>query len=76
MYAMPMVRVRVMVFNGTFYNISAISWRSALLVEETGKKPPNCRKYDFEGNPFRPSKYKLHILFIYEADANDKIYQI
>ena len=30
------VRVRVMVFNTTFNNISAISWRSVLLVEETG----------------------------------------
>jgi hypothetical protein len=28
--------VRVMVFNATFNNISAISWRSVLLVEETG----------------------------------------
>ena len=28
-------RVRVMVFNSTFNNISAISWRSFLLVEET-----------------------------------------
>ena len=27
--------VRVMVFNTTFNNISDISWRSALLVEET-----------------------------------------
>ena len=26
-----------MVFNATFNNISAISWRSVLLVEETGK---------------------------------------
>jgi hypothetical protein len=25
-----------MVFNGTFNNISVISWRSVLLVEETG----------------------------------------
>jgi hypothetical protein len=30
------VRVRVMVFNATFNNISVISWRSVLLVEETG----------------------------------------
>ena len=30
------VRVRVMVFNVTFDNISAISWWSVLLVEETG----------------------------------------
>ena len=28
-------RVRVMVFNATFNNISAISWQSVLLVEET-----------------------------------------
>jgi hypothetical protein len=28
-------RVRVMVFNTTFNNISVISWRSVLLVEET-----------------------------------------
>ena len=28
--------VRVMVFNATFNNISVISWRSVLLVEETG----------------------------------------
>jgi hypothetical protein len=30
------IRVRVMVFNATFNNISAISWQSVLLVEETG----------------------------------------
>jgi hypothetical protein len=29
-------RVRVMVFNATFNNISVISWRAVLLVEETG----------------------------------------
>ena len=42
------VGVRVMVFNTTFNNISAISWRSVLLVEETGvlgeSKPPTYRK--------------------------------
>ena len=38
---------RIMVFNATFNNISVISWRSVLLVEETGipgKKPLTCRK--------------------------------
>jgi len=30
------LRVRVMVFNATFNNISIISWWSVLLVEETG----------------------------------------
>ena len=29
--------VRVMVFDATFNNISVISWRSVLLVEETGE---------------------------------------
>jgi hypothetical protein len=29
-------RVRVLVFNATFNNISVISWRPVLLVEETG----------------------------------------
>jgi hypothetical protein len=32
-----------MVFNATFNNISAISWRSVLLVEEIGV-PSTCRK--------------------------------
>ena len=30
------VRIRVMVFNATFNNISVIYWLSVLLVEETG----------------------------------------
>ena len=30
-------RVRLMVFNATFNNISVISWWSVLLVEETGE---------------------------------------
>jgi hypothetical protein len=35
--------VRVMVFNATFNNISVISWRSVLLVEETGVPGENHR---------------------------------
>ena len=31
------LRVTVMMFNATFNNISVISWRSVLLVEETGE---------------------------------------
>ena len=41
------VRLRFMVLNVTFNNISAMSWRSVLLVEETRvpeKNPPTCRK--------------------------------
>jgi hypothetical protein len=33
--------VRVMVFNATFNNILVISWRSVLLVEETGEPGEN-----------------------------------
>ena len=36
-----------MVFKATFNDISVISWRSVLLVEETGvpgEKTPSCRK--------------------------------
>jgi len=36
-------RVRVMVFNTTFNNISVISGRSVLLVEETGVPRENHR---------------------------------
>jgi len=31
----------LMVFNATFNNISVISWRSVLLVEETGGRGEN-----------------------------------
>jgi len=36
MYCLVRDMVRIMVFNATFNNISAISWRSVLLVGETG----------------------------------------
>jgi hypothetical protein len=35
--------VRVMMFNATFNNISVISWRLVLLVEETGVPGENQR---------------------------------
>jgi hypothetical protein len=37
------VRVRVIVFNATFNNISVIWWQSVLLVEETGVPGENHR---------------------------------
>ena len=40
-------RVRVMEFNATFNNISVISWRSVLLVEETGVSVENHRPAEF-----------------------------
>jgi hypothetical protein len=36
-------RVRIVVFNATFNNISVISWQSVLLVEETGVPGDNHR---------------------------------
>ena len=35
-----------MMFTATFNNISVISWRLVLLVDETGvpEEPPTCRK--------------------------------
>ena len=41
------LRLRVVVFNATFNNISVILWQSVLLLGETGvpgKKPPTSRK--------------------------------
>jgi hypothetical protein len=35
------VRIRVMVLNATFSNISVISWKSVLLVAETGVSGEN-----------------------------------
>jgi len=40
MYGQLWVRVRAMVFNATFNNISVTSWQSVLLVEETGLESP------------------------------------
>jgi hypothetical protein len=37
------IKVRVMVFNTAFNNISAISWQSVLLAEETGVHGENHR---------------------------------
>jgi hypothetical protein len=42
-FAQNILRIRVMVFNATFNNISAISWQSILLVEETGVPGENHR---------------------------------
>ena len=44
---MPLINIKVwlglMVFNATFNNISVISWRSVLFVEETGGSGENHR---------------------------------
>jgi len=44
-------------FNATFNNISVISWRSVLLVEETGENHrPTARHY-----------HKLHHIMLYRG---------
>ena len=45
-YGLWVYRVRVMVFNATLNNISVISWRSVLLVEETRVPGENHRPGD------------------------------
>ena len=42
-YFLYLFRTRVMVLNTNFNNISVISWRSVLLVEETGVYRKNHR---------------------------------
>ena len=66
----PYIRVRVMVLNTTFNNISAISWWYVLLVEETGVHRNNhrtccksvtniitqcCMKYTLPWSGFKPT---------------------
>ena len=58
-----MVRFKVMVFNVTFNNISAISWRSVLLVEET-VVPGDCIMYlwiEKTYNYYLKCKYNIHM---------------
>jgi hypothetical protein len=43
MHVIRVLGLRVMVFKATFNNISVISWRSVLLVEETGVPGENHR---------------------------------
>jgi hypothetical protein len=42
-HTLVLIGVRVMVFNATFNNISVISWRPVLLMEETGVPGENHR---------------------------------
>ena len=50
--------VRVMVFNGTFNNISVISWRSVLLGEEIVVPQENHRPV---ANHLPSLEYKVYI---------------
>jgi len=53
-------RVRVMVLNATFNNLSVISWRSDLLLEETGEPGKNLR-------PVAKSLDKLYCIMLYRV---------
>jgi hypothetical protein len=62
-------RVRVMVFNATFNNISVISWQSVLLVEETeihreNQGGPHTQKYSDQWS-YRWQKSITNILIKY-----------
>jgi len=59
-----------MVFNATFNNISAISWRSALLVEETGGNKLKAIDYHIIYVDWSNEIYKLET---YKLKTNDNI---
>jgi hypothetical protein len=63
-----------MVFNANFNNISVISWRSVLLVEETGGPKENHRTVSasHEQTQTEDRKCKLHIILDIKRAINHK----
>ena len=53
--------VRVMVFNATLNNTSAISWQSVLSVEETGVPGENHRTAASHGQIYHIPLYRVHL---------------
>jgi hypothetical protein len=51
---------RVMVFNATFNNISVISWRSVLLLEETTDLPPITLSHNVVSSTPRLNAIRTH----------------
>ena len=74
-WSQPMVRIRVMVFNATFNNISVMSWVSFIGggKQTTRRKPPICHKsltnfitlYTYCYSSFLHKKYNSNI---FESD--------
>jgi hypothetical protein len=54
-------RVRVMVLHTTFNHISAISWQSDILVEETGVLEENHRPATSHWQTFHIMLYQVHL---------------